>query len=113
MDEKKFIDLYQRYKNSELCVKAFCENEIIAPSTFYYWKKKLKDKNQLPGFIPVIIDSASSLNHQKSSSMFPQHSTISQSGVPGIEVELPNGIIIRLKNGCDFSMIKDLIQLYR
>jgi hypothetical protein len=113
MDEKKFIDLYQRHKNSGLSVEAFCENEIIAPSTFYYWRKKLKDKNQLPGFIPVVIDSASSMNHQKSSSMFPQDSALIQSSETNIEVELPNGIIIRLKNGCDFAIIKNLIQLYR
>jgi len=113
MDEKKFIDLYQRHKNSGLSVEAFCENEIIAPSTFYYWRKKLKDKNRLPGFIPIVIDSASSMNHQKSSSMFPQHSGLIQGSETSIEVELPNGIIIRLKNGCDFSIIKDLIQLYR
>lgn len=113
MDEKTFIDLYQRHKNSGLSVEAFCENEIIAPSTFYYWRKKLKDKNRLPGFIPVVIESGISTNHQKASSMLTHHSSIKQDIQSSIEVELPNGIIIRLKNGCDFSMIKDLIQLYR
>ena len=106
MNEKKFIELYQRHKNSGLSVEAFCENEIIAPSTFYYWRKKLKDKNRLPGFIPVVIDS-------KPSSMVPQHSLPVKEGDSNIEIELPDGIIIRLKNGYDFSMIKSLIQLYR
>jgi len=113
MDEKKFIELFQRQKNSGLSVKSFCENEIIAPSTFHYWKKKLKDKNRLPGFIPVVIDPAPSQNQPKSSSLFSHHSANHQGSGASIEVELPNGIIIRLKNGCDFSMIKDLIQLYR
>ena len=113
MDEKKFIDLYQRHKDSGLSVEAFCENEIIAPSTFYYWKKKLKDKNRLPGFIPVVIDSRPSISHQKLPSKFQQHTNITQNSEPGIEVELPNGIIVRLKNGYDFSMVKNLIHLYR
>lgn len=113
MNEERFIELYQRYKDSGLSVDAFCENEIIAPSTFYYWKKKLKNKNRLPGFIPIVIESGVSTNHQKTTSMLPQHLSNNQGHQSGIEVELPNGIIIRLKDGCSFSMIKDLIQLYK
>ena len=37
MDEMKFIELYQRQKESGLTVKEFCSNEIIAPSTFFYF----------------------------------------------------------------------------
>jgi len=73
----------------------------------------LKDQNRLPGFIPVVINPPSSLNQQKSSSVYPHPSANQQGNGASLEVELPNGVIIRLKNGCDFSIIKDLIQLYR
>jgi hypothetical protein len=42
MDEKAFIKLHRRQRESGLTVKEFCSNEVIAPSTFYHWQKKLK-----------------------------------------------------------------------
>jgi len=53
MNEEKFIELYQQQKESGLTVKEFCSNEVIAPSTFYHWQKKLKSRKRLPDFIPV------------------------------------------------------------
>lgn len=113
MDEKKFIDLYQRYKESQLSVAAFCANEIIAPSTFYYWKKRLRAKRMLPDFIPIIIDKTDSFNSHQIPVHKERRSNPDQTGESSIEVEFPNGTIIRLKNHSDFSFIKEIFQLYR
>lgn len=112
MDENKFIDLYQRYKESGLSVAAFCENEIIAPSTFHFWKKKLKDRNRLPGFIPIVIDKSPSSCQRGLCDKLSRNSYSGQGNETSIEVEFPNGIIIRLKNKADLSGLKELIQLY-
>jgi hypothetical protein len=113
MDEKTFIKLHRRQRESGLTVKEFCSNEVIAPSTFYHWQKKLKRLGRLPGFIPVIVDTSPGLSQDKftdrhfSSSLVPPE----ESGVVPIEIEYPNKTIIRIKNGLDLSLLKALISL--
>ena len=113
MDERKFIELYQRQKESGLTVKEFCGNEIIAPATFYYWKKKLSISNRLPGFIPVVVDtytthSATRDNFKNNS--FPTLPESANNGSP-IEIEFSNKTIIRINSELDLSMLKALIHL--
>jgi hypothetical protein len=40
LSEVKFRELMLRHQESDLDIKAFCANEGIRESTFYYWKKK-------------------------------------------------------------------------
>ena len=47
--------LLQRQKESGLSVKSFCSNEGIAPSSFYYWKKKLRNDATSGRFIPLLV----------------------------------------------------------
>lgn len=111
MDEKKFIHLYQRQKESGLTVKEFCSNEIIAPATFYYWKKKLQNRNGLPSFIPVVVNSAPALSQSKFSKE--QFSPTSQPANNGdsIEIEFSNKTILRINSELDLPMLKALIHL--
>jgi hypothetical protein len=109
MDEKKFIELYQRQKESGLTVKEFCSNEIIAPSTFYFWQKKLKNRKRLPGFIPVIVNSAPSFFHDKLPDDMP-YARHKEDRLP-IEIEFPNKTIVRIKSALDLNMLKALIHL--
>ena len=111
MDEKKFIELYQRKKESGLTVKEFCSNEVIAPSTFYLWQKKLRSRNRLPGFIPVVIQPASSKPYVN----LIENDNIQSSSSTGegaqIEIEFSNKTIMRIKGGVDLSMLQALIHL--
>ena len=111
MDEKTFIDLYDRQKESGLTVKEFCSNEIIAPATFYYWKKRLKNRNSLPGFIPVVVKPAPGVL-QKS---FPDNSfsTTAQpaNNITSIEIEFSNKTILRINSEIDMPTLKTLIHL--
>ncbi|MFH0894829.1 MAG: IS66 family insertion sequence element accessory protein TnpB [Bacteroidota bacterium] len=107
MDEKKFIEFYHRQKESGLTVKEFCSNEIIAPSTFYYWQKKLKSRNRLPGFIPVVINSAPAIPTQG----FPDSLYSASAMSRPVEIEFPNKTIIRIRGELDLSVLKALIHL--
>lgn len=113
MDEKKFIKLHRRQTESGLTVKEFCSNEVIAPSTFYHWQKKLKKLGRLPGFIPVIVDTRAGLPQDK----FTEGHFLSNPGphiesdVFPIEIEFPNKTIIRIKSGLDLSLLKALVSL--
>jgi hypothetical protein len=111
MDEKMFIYLYQRQKESGLTVKEFCLNEIIAPATFYYWKKKLQNRNGLPDFIPVVVNSTPTLSQGNlPSNQFPPTSQPTNNGNP-IEIEFSNKTILRINSELDLPILKALIHL--
>ena len=111
MDEKKFVELYQRQKESGLTVKEFCSNEIIAPSTFYYWQKKIKNRKGFPGFIPVVVNSAPAISHGNllDKTITPVIGQTNDS--THIEIEFPNKTIVRIKSELDLSILKALIHL--
>ncbi len=52
-----FTRVIERQKESGLSVKAFCSNEGITPSTFYYWQRKIKNKAEVNRFIPLVVKS--------------------------------------------------------
>jgi hypothetical protein len=111
MDEKKFIELHRRQKETGLTVKEFCSNEIIAPATYYYWQKKLRDHNRLPGFIPIVVNTAPTVsqgNFQGNS--FPLTISPANNSTP-IEIEYPNKTVLRINSELDLSVIKALIHL--
>jgi len=107
MGEKKFIELHQRQKESGLTVKEFCSNEIIAPATFYYWQKKLRERNCLPGFIHLVVNTAPTLSQGNS---FPLTIRPENNSTP-IEIEYSNKTVLRINSELDLSVIKALIHL--
>lgn len=111
MNEKKFIDLYQRQKESGLTVKEFCSNEVIAPATFYYWCKKLRSRNRLPGFIPVVVNP---ISHSPEHNIIDKQVVHDQECPPNgtkLEIEFPNKTVLRINGGFDLSILKSLIHL--
>ena len=113
LNEKKFLELHQRQKESGLSVRDFCSNVLIAPSTFYYWKKKLKSTNNLPGFIPVVVDSQrpSQYTAQKEQALTSNTTAEDKRGFL-FEFEYPNGIQVRVTREVDYSILRALIHLY-
>lgn len=112
IDEKKFLELYQRQKESGLTVRDFCSNEIIAPSTFYYWQKKLKQAKKLPGFIPVIVNQGKPARYNPSPGDKIFGSCLSGENDCLLELEYPNGTRIRVKRELDLEVLRSLIHLY-
>lgn len=111
MDEKKFIDIYERQKESGLTVKEFCSNEIIAPATFYYWQKKLKNLHRLPGFIPVVVKPAPTvLQKGFPDNLFSTTAQPANKSTP-IEIEFSNKTVLRINSEIDLSTLKALIHL--
>ena len=54
--ESRFQELISLQEDSGLTVREFCSNEGIAPATFYYWRKKLKNSKGKKDFIPLIVN---------------------------------------------------------
>ena len=56
---KKFEEIYSRYRSSGFRVEVFCRNECILESEFYYWHRKLRErdsrKKQSPSFVAIVF----------------------------------------------------------
>lgn len=113
MDEQKFKEFYQRQKESGLSIKEFCSNEVLAPSTFYYWQKKLREAKRLPGFIPLVVKQATPLTQNSQVKGINSPAINSNSTIDDVYLELvyPNGTMLRLKKDLDFSHLRALVHL--
>jgi transposase-like protein len=105
----RFAELINLQGDSGLSVREFCSNEGIAPSTFYYWKKKLNgDKSvRKSDFVPLLVKSPEEGLSRRTTSteISPNQDTL-------LELVYPNGCVLRLRNDLDLSDLRTLIHLY-
>lgn len=113
MTEALFQDLLNRQKDSGLTVRDFCVNEGIVPSTFYYWLKKCRTKENLPKmFIPLVVG-AEQLSAHKKSHYLPPHPASKEADAPVLlELVFPNGTVLRVRNQVDLPILQKLVRLY-
>ena len=107
--ETRFFELIRLHGDSGLSVREFCSNEGIAPSTFYYWKKKLRGNasGRKNDFIPLLVKSPK--EGISRGSTCPEISTTRDSL---IELVYPNGTMLRIKNDLDLTDLRALIHLF-
>jgi hypothetical protein len=102
----KFIRLIALQKESGLTVRSFCSNEGIAPSTFYYWQKKIRKESGENHFIPLVVKSSTPVfNPITGIEPIKKHED------NHFEITYPNGITLRVKTGLDLSGLRALISL--
>jgi hypothetical protein len=63
LNSSKFVKLQEQQKESGLTVRGFFSNEGIAPFSFYYWLKKIKNDANGKRFIPLVVKSAGTCVH--------------------------------------------------
>jgi transposase-like protein len=103
----KFARLIEIQKESGLSIRSFCSNEGIAPSTFYYWQKKIRKQSGGDRFIPLVVKSPAATFDQVS-----QREPIPRQGSDMfLEITYPNGIRLKIKNEMDLSGLRALISL--
>jgi SOS-response transcriptional repressor LexA len=113
LDESKFNTLMNRQQESGLSIKEFCSNEGIAPSSFYYWKKKLRKNPPLNGFIPLVVKSSRPATQRYIKNQQTALSSQEQTSDDTLlEVVYPNGAFVRIKKDIDLSRLRALIYLY-
>jgi hypothetical protein len=103
----KFARLIERQKESGLSVRSFCSNEGIAPSTFYYWQKKIRKQLGGERFIPLVVKSQAATFNPIS----PREPVQRQGGDIFLEITYPNGISLKIKNEMDLAGLRALISL--
>jgi len=106
LSSSKMAVLLERQKESGLSVKSFCSNEGIAPSTFFYWRKKLRKEVSGGRFIPLLVRAPGSAEYPAS---------VGQP-VPGmentsLEITYPNGTTLRIRQPLDLAGLRSLVSL--
>lgn len=108
LNSSKFLKLQERQKESGLTVRGFCSNEGIAPSSFYYWLKKIKNEANGKRFIPLVVKSAGeNVNPFLQSELLQGHRVNDTL----FEITYPNGITLRVKNDLDLVHLRALVLL--
>ena len=87
---------------SGLSIDEFCADEDVSRSTFYRWKERLKD-----GIPDAVKEEGASLTLAEIAE--PKFLPVSVTASP-VEIELPNGSLVRLPVGVGQAVIVDVIQ---
>ncbi len=97
--EQEMRMLFEKWQQSGKTKIAFCKEEGLIKSTFYYWIKKFQEpkhivKKKKPGFTPLILEQ----NH------------LFNSKQPVLRINYSSGISIDFFEAVDTGYIKNLCQ---
>jgi hypothetical protein len=111
INESKIRELIKRHKETGLTMKAFCANEGIPKSSYYYWRKKFSKE---PGkqFIPLLVNDIPASISGPSKNFTPeQHEQHTSSDAFPMEICYPNGTTLRIKHAIDLAGLRSLVLL--
>jgi hypothetical protein len=110
INESKILELINRQKETGLNITAFCANEGIPKSSYYYWRKKLSEE---PGkrFIPLLINSAQA--HMNGASKYIRQQQEDHALCDDFLLELiyVNGTRLKIKGTPDLDHLRSLVRL--
>lgn len=104
-DLDEYLDWQQRlesFEASDLSVEVFCLKEGVSKSTFFRWRERLKDG--VP--VPMLAEKVARDQAESGQAAFVP---ISLKASP-VEVELPNGGIVRLPLGVGQVVLVEVIR---
>lgn len=111
ISESKILELIKRQKETGLTISAFCNNEGIPKSSYYYWRKKLS-KETGKQFIPLIVNATPSTLRESSKNFSRESHERDPSGDAfSLEISYPNGTILRIKHPLDLAGLRSLVLL--
>ena len=103
---QRMFEIIERYRNSNLTQKAFCEAEGLALSTFQYWTSRY-NKHRRVGYRSRSVGKRSGFVELLSAQAGkPQAATDA-----AIVLTYPNGVTVRLGSAAPLSVLKELITL--
>jgi hypothetical protein len=110
INESKIRELIKRQKETGLNISAFCANEGIPKSSYYYWRKKLDRK---PGkrFIPLLVNSTQTQMSGPSRYIQEQQEPHNSCEAFPMEISYPNGTTLRIKHTLDLAGLRSLVLL--
>jgi transposase-like protein len=106
LSSSKMAGLLERQKESGLSIKSFCSNEGIAPSTFYYWQKKLRKEVSGDRFIPLLVRAPGS-----AACPAPGQQSVPGMDNTALEITYRNGTTLRIRQTLDLAGLRSLVSL--
>jgi len=111
INESKILELIKRQKETGLTITAFCINEGIPKSSYYYWRKRL-NKVQGKGFIPLLVNTTpATMSGPLKNYSREQHEHHPSGDEYLLELLYPNGTRLRIKSDPDFDHLRTLVCL--
>ena len=111
INESKVLELIKRQKETGLTITAFCTNEGIPKSSYYYWRKRLS-KVPGKGFIPLLVNTTpATMSGPSKNYLRQQHEHHTSGDEFLLELQYPNGTRLRLKSDADFDHLRTLVCL--
>lgn len=111
INESKILELINRHKETGLTIKAFCANEGIPKSSYYYWRRKLR-KEPVKRFIPLLVNNTSAnLSGPLKNFTQEEHEHNTPYNAFPVEITYPNGTTLRIKHPLDLDGLRSLVLL--
>jgi hypothetical protein len=110
INESKILELINRQKTTGLNITAFCTNEGIPKSSYYYWRKKLT-RGPVNRFIPLLVNSTAATLSGPSKNIREQHEHLTLGDDFPMEIRYPNGTTLRIKHTLDLAGLRSLVLL--
>jgi hypothetical protein len=111
INESKILELINRQKSTGLNITAFCANEGIPKSSYYYWRKKL-NRGPVNRFIPLLVNStAATMSGPSKDYIREQHEHLTLGDDFPMEINYPNGTTLRIKHALDLAGLRSLVLL--
>ena len=111
INRSKILELIKRQNETGLNISAFCANEGIPKSSYYYWRKKL---NREPGkrFIPLMVNTIpATMSGPSKSYTREQHEHLPSGDDFLLELIYVNGTRLRIKGDPDLDHLRTLVCL--
>lgn len=88
-----WADHIEKWRVSGLSIKAFCEQEGLVYHQFGYWRQKFASANDAPHESKLVSVALAAPSHQTN----------------GLEILLPNGMVIRGIDGGNLALVTSLV----
>ena len=111
---EQFKEVYDDWSESKLSIKEFCSRNGLKEATFYYWKKKVTERNNISigRFIPIQANPQISPGHNTSS--VPSSDKGIESKTPDsdyCEIVYSNGVTLKVRGNVSLDVLRALISL--
>jgi ssDNA-binding Zn-finger/Zn-ribbon topoisomerase 1 len=110
INESKILELIKRQKETGLTIKAFCANEGIPKSSYYYWRKKLERKPD-NRFIPLLVNPTQTQMSRPSKNNQDYHEHHTTCDDFHMELIYVNGTRLKIKGDPDLDQLRSLVCL--
>ena len=110
INESKILELIKRQKETGLNITAFCANEGIPKSSYYYWRKRVNIATA-NRFIQLRVNSTQAPMNGSAKFNQEQHDYHTSCDSFPVEITYANGATLRIKHSLDLAGLRSLVLL--